>query len=161
MFCPFIKGDHRLRSSYRGITILSPPEESLFQGHWREFHHSLNQSQDEQSGCCPGCGVLDRIHALHRGGRFMGVCPTSPHTVCFVDCLLTRFFFLDRLWRCSQNLEGVQIRSHQISSLLFSGRCCWFLQSGTCRSGPLPPLQRPLAVSLKLNTFSLIEWHLI
>lgn len=49
---------------------------------WREFHQSSNQ--EEQCSFCPGCGIVDQPHPLHRG--FQGSWELAqPVHVCFVD----------------------------------------------------------------------------
>ncbi|KAI3355762.1 hypothetical protein L3Q82_004334 [Scortum barcoo] len=80
----FKKGDRRVCSNYRGITLLSLPGKVYARVLERRIRPIVDPwIQEEQCGFRPGRGTVDQLYTLHRVlGGFMGVCPTSPHVLC-------------------------------------------------------------------------------
>ncbi|KAI3376691.1 hypothetical protein L3Q82_017116 [Scortum barcoo] len=80
----FKKGDRRVCSNYRGITLLSLPGKVYARVLERRIRPIVDpRIQEEQCGFRPGRGTLDQLYTLRRVlGGFMGVCPTSPHVLC-------------------------------------------------------------------------------
>ncbi|KAI3372494.1 hypothetical protein L3Q82_022695 [Scortum barcoo] len=80
----FKKGDRRVCSNYRGITLLSLPGKVYARVLERRIRPIVDpRIQEEQCGFRPGRGTVDQLYTLRRVLRgFMGVCPTSPHVLC-------------------------------------------------------------------------------
>ena len=82
----FKKGDQRVCSNYRGITLLSLPRKVYSRVQERRLWPIVEpQIQEEQCGFRPGCGTVDQLFTLAGllgGGGGMGVCPSSLHVFC-------------------------------------------------------------------------------
>ncbi|KAI3366635.1 hypothetical protein L3Q82_009321 [Scortum barcoo] len=82
----FKKGDRRVCSNYRGITLLSLPGKVY--AHVRVLERRIRpivdpRIQEEQCGFCPGRGTLDQLYTLRRVLEGLWeFCPTSPHVLC-------------------------------------------------------------------------------
>jgi len=79
----FKKGDRRVCSKYRGITLLSLPRKVYSKVlEWRLRPIVEPQLQEEQCRFRPGCGTMDQLFTLAGllGGG-MGVCPSSLHVL--------------------------------------------------------------------------------
>ncbi|KAK3518703.1 hypothetical protein QTP70_008587 [Hemibagrus guttatus] len=63
----FKKGDRRVCSNYRGITLLSLPGKVYSRVLERRVRPLVEpRIQEEQCGFCPGRGTLDQLYTLHR-----------------------------------------------------------------------------------------------
>ena len=63
----FNKGDRRVCSNYRGITLLSLPGKVYSRVLERRIQPIVEpQIQEEQCGFRPGCGTLDQLYTLRR-----------------------------------------------------------------------------------------------
>ncbi|KAK3561045.1 hypothetical protein QTP86_026393, partial [Hemibagrus guttatus] len=128
----FKKGDWRVCSNYRGITLLSLPGKVYSRVLERRVRPLVEpRIQEEQCGFRPSHGTLDQLYTLHRvlegSWEF-----SQPVHMCFVDLekafnrvprgILWEVFiaFMDRISRRSQGLEGVRFGDHRISSLIFA-----------------------------------------
>ncbi|KAK3516914.1 hypothetical protein QTP70_028206 [Hemibagrus guttatus] len=141
----FKKGDRRVCSNYRGITLLSLPGKVYSRVLERRVRPLVEPwIQEEQCGFRPSRGTLDQLYTLHRvlegSWEF-----AQPVHMCFVDlekafdrvpcgilwevlweyggCPLSPVLFIvfmDRISRRSQGLEGVRFGDHRISSLIFA-----------------------------------------
>ncbi|KAI3374131.1 hypothetical protein L3Q82_005986 [Scortum barcoo] len=80
----FKKGDRRVCSNYRGITLLSLPGKVYARVLERRIRPIVDpQIQEEQCGFRPGRGTAGpALYPPQGAGGFMGVCPTSPHVLC-------------------------------------------------------------------------------
>ncbi|KAK3528654.1 hypothetical protein QTP70_007199 [Hemibagrus guttatus] len=81
----FKKGDWRVCSNYRGITLLSLPGKVYSRVLERRFRLLVKPwIQEEQCNFRPGCGTLDQLYTLHRvlegSWEF-----AQPVHMCFVD----------------------------------------------------------------------------
>ena len=80
----FKKGDRRVCSNYREITLLSLPGKVYSRVLERRLWPIVEpQIQEEQCGFHPGRGTVDQLFTLARlleGG--MGVCSSSLHVLC-------------------------------------------------------------------------------
>ncbi|KAI3356040.1 hypothetical protein L3Q82_017311 [Scortum barcoo] len=80
----FKKGDRRVCSNYRGITLLSLPREGLRQGTGEE--NSAYSRPSDSGGTMrfssQSWGAGPALYPPQGAGGFMGVCPTSPHVLC-------------------------------------------------------------------------------
>ncbi|KAK3549447.1 hypothetical protein QTP86_001448 [Hemibagrus guttatus] len=81
----FKKGDQRVCSNYRGITLLSLPGKVYSRVLERRVRPLVEpRIQEEQCGFRPGCGTLDQLYTLHRvlegSWEF-----AQPVHMCFVD----------------------------------------------------------------------------
>ncbi|KAK3572937.1 hypothetical protein QTP86_010541 [Hemibagrus guttatus] len=81
----FKKGDRRVCSSYRGITLLSLPGKVYSRVLERRVRPLVEpRIQEEQCGFRPSCGTLDQLYTLHRvledSWEF-----AQPVHMCFVD----------------------------------------------------------------------------
>ncbi|KAK3510916.1 hypothetical protein QTP70_025542 [Hemibagrus guttatus] len=81
----FKKGDRRVCSNYRGITLLSLPGKVYSRVLERRVRPLVEpQIQEEQCGFRPSCGTLDQLYTLHRvlegSWEF-----AQPVHMCFVD----------------------------------------------------------------------------
>ncbi|KAK3573223.1 hypothetical protein QTP86_015134 [Hemibagrus guttatus] len=81
----FKKGDRRVCSNYREITLLSLPGKVYSRVLERRVQPLVEPwIQEEQCGFCPGCGTLDQLYTLHRvlkgSWEF-----AQPVLMCFVD----------------------------------------------------------------------------
>ncbi|KAI3371579.1 hypothetical protein L3Q82_024147 [Scortum barcoo] len=82
----FKKGDRRVCSNYRGITLLSLPGKVYARVLERRIRPIVDpRIQEEQCGFRPP--VVERwtgpaLYPPQGAGGFMGVCPTSPHVLC-------------------------------------------------------------------------------
>ncbi|TWW77032.1 R2DM Retrovirus-related Pol polyprotein from type II retrotransposable element [Takifugu flavidus] len=81
----FKKGDRRVCSNYRGITLLSLPGKVYSGVLERRFRRIVEpQIQEEQCGFRPGRGTVDQLYTLSR--VFEGACEfAQPVHMCFVD----------------------------------------------------------------------------
>ncbi|KAK3565056.1 hypothetical protein QTP86_032481, partial [Hemibagrus guttatus] len=109
----FKKGDRRVCSNYRGITLLSLPGKVYSRVLDRRVRLLFEpQIQEEQCGFRPSRGTLDQLYTLQRvlegSWEF-----DQPVHMCFVA-------FCGRISRRSQGLEGVRFGDHRISSLIFA-----------------------------------------
>ncbi|KAK3543028.1 hypothetical protein QTP70_008717 [Hemibagrus guttatus] len=117
----FKKGDRRVCSNYRGITLLSLPGKVYSRVLERRVRPLVEpQIQEEQCGFRPSRGTLDQLYTLHRvvegSWEF-----AQPVHMCFVDWPhVSLVAFCGRISRCSQGLEGVRFGDHRISSLIFA-----------------------------------------
>jgi len=77
----FKKGDRRVCSNYRGITLLRNVYSRVLERRLRPIVEP--QLQEEQCGFRPSCGTVGQIFTLAGllGGG-MGVCPSSLHVLC-------------------------------------------------------------------------------
>ncbi|KAI3372674.1 hypothetical protein L3Q82_023135, partial [Scortum barcoo] len=83
----FKKGDRRVCSNYRGITLLSLPGKVYTPGYWRgEFNRPIvdPRIQEEQCGFRPGRGTLDQLYTLRRVLEGLWEFAQPVH-MCFVD----------------------------------------------------------------------------
>ncbi|KAK3569195.1 hypothetical protein QTP86_026474, partial [Hemibagrus guttatus] len=81
----FKKGDRRVCSNYRGITLLSIPGKVYSRALERRVRLFVEpRIQEEQCSFRPGCGTLDQLYTLHRvlkgSWKF-----SQPVHMCFVD----------------------------------------------------------------------------
>ncbi|KAK3561961.1 hypothetical protein QTP86_019076, partial [Hemibagrus guttatus] len=141
----FKKGDRRVCSNYRGITLLSLPGKVYSRVLERRVRPLVEpRIQEEQCGFRPSRGTLAQLYTLHRvlegSWEF-----AQPIHMCFVDLekafdcvprgilwevlweyggcplsLVLFIVFMDRISRRSQGLEGVRFGDHRISSLIFA-----------------------------------------
>ncbi|TWW62366.1 hypothetical protein D4764_04G0010130 [Takifugu flavidus] len=81
----FKKGDRRLCSNYRGITLLSLPGK-VYSGLLEKRVRRIVEPriQEEQCGFRPGNGG-PALHPQQGLRGCMGVCPTSPHVFCDLE----------------------------------------------------------------------------
>ncbi|KAK3506577.1 hypothetical protein QTP70_009899 [Hemibagrus guttatus] len=81
----FKKGDWRVCSNYRGITLLSLPGKVYSRVLERRVRPLVKpRIQEEQCGFCPSCGTLDQLYTLHR--VLEGSCEfAQPVYMCFVN----------------------------------------------------------------------------
>ncbi|KAI3360255.1 hypothetical protein L3Q82_014564, partial [Scortum barcoo] len=80
----FKKGDRRVCSNYRGITLLSLPGKVYARVLERRIWPIVDpQIQEEQCGFRPGRGTLDQLYTLHRVLEGLWeFAQTSPHVLC-------------------------------------------------------------------------------
>ncbi|TWW57747.1 R2DM Retrovirus-related Pol polyprotein from type II retrotransposable element [Takifugu flavidus] len=133
----FKKGDRRVCSNYRGITLLSLPGKVYSGVLERRVRRIVEpRIQEEQCGFRPGRGTVDQLYTLSRVFEEFGVgfdlvgriagsksnsfpvrvglrqgCPLSP--ILFI-------IFMDRISRCSHGVEGIRFGDLRIASLLFA-----------------------------------------
>ncbi|KAK3567642.1 hypothetical protein QTP86_020413, partial [Hemibagrus guttatus] len=120
----FKKGDRRVCSNYRGITLLSLPGKVYSRVLERRVRPLVKpRIQEEQCGFRPSRGTLDQLYTLHR------VLEGSWEFVQPATCVLWTWrrhwtvslvAFCGRISRRSQGLEGVRFGDHRISSLIFA-----------------------------------------
>ncbi|KAI3365690.1 hypothetical protein L3Q82_010774 [Scortum barcoo] len=130
----FLKGDRRVCSNYRGITLLSLPGKVSRQGTGEE--NSADSRPSDSGGTMrfsSWCrGTLDQLYTLHRvlEGLWEFVCPTSPHVLCgsgegIRPC--PRGF----LKACvARGRRESRFGNHRISSLLFADDVVLMASSG-------------------------------
>ncbi|KAK3521856.1 hypothetical protein QTP70_018587 [Hemibagrus guttatus] len=81
----FKKGDRRVRSNYRGITLLSLPGKVYSRVLERRVRLLVEpRIQEEQCGFRPSCGTLDQLYTLHRVLEGLWEFAQPVH-MCFVD----------------------------------------------------------------------------
>uniref|UniRef100_A0A8C6S4J5 Reverse transcriptase domain-containing protein n=1 Tax=Neogobius melanostomus TaxID=47308 RepID=A0A8C6S4J5_9GOBI len=81
----FKKGDRRVCSNYRGITLLSLPGKVYSRVLERRIRPIVEPwIQEEQCGFCPGRGTLDQLYTLHRVLEGLWEFAQPAH-LCFVD----------------------------------------------------------------------------
>ena len=81
----FKKGDRRVCSNYRGITLLSLPGKVYSRVLERRIRPIVKpQIQEEQCGFRPGRGTLDQLYTLHRVLKGSWEFAQPVH-MCFVD----------------------------------------------------------------------------
>ncbi|KAK3506039.1 hypothetical protein QTP70_003193, partial [Hemibagrus guttatus] len=81
----FKKGDQRVCSNYRGITLLSLPGKVYSRVLERRVRPLVEpRIQEEQCGFRPGCGTLDQLYTLHRVLEGLWEFAQPVH-MCFVD----------------------------------------------------------------------------
>ena len=77
----FKKGDRRVCSNYRGITLLSLPGKVYSGVLERRVHRIVEPGiQEVQCGFCPGRGTVDQLYTLEGAWEF-----AQPVQMCFVD----------------------------------------------------------------------------
>ncbi|KAI3352448.1 hypothetical protein L3Q82_005402 [Scortum barcoo] len=83
----FKKGDRRVCSNYRGITLLSLPGKVYARVLERRIRPIVDPwIQEEQCGFRPGRGTVDQLYTLHRVlERVYGSLPNQSVHMCFVD----------------------------------------------------------------------------
>ncbi|KAK3529892.1 hypothetical protein QTP86_007210 [Hemibagrus guttatus] len=124
----FKKGDWRVCSNYRGITLLSLPGKVYSRVLERRVRPLVEpRIQEEQCSFRPSRGTLDQLYTLHR--VLEGSWEFAPPVhMCFVNLekdfdRVPRGILWEVLWkisRRSQGLEGVRFGDHRISSLIFA-----------------------------------------
>ncbi|KAK3528888.1 hypothetical protein QTP70_012062 [Hemibagrus guttatus] len=81
----FKKGDRRVCSNYRGITLLSPPGKVYSRVLERRVRPLVEpRIQEEQCGFRPSRGTLDQLYTLHRVLKGLWEFAQPVH-MCFVD----------------------------------------------------------------------------
>ncbi|KAK3523553.1 hypothetical protein QTP70_002456 [Hemibagrus guttatus] len=117
----FKKGDRRVCSNYRGITLLSLPGKVYSRVLERRVRPLVGpRIQEEQCGFRPSRGTLDQLYTLHRvlEGSWEFAQPMSLVAFC------------GRTSRRSQGLEGVRFGDHRISLLIFADDVVLLASSG-------------------------------
>uniref|UniRef100_A0A3P9I175 Reverse transcriptase domain-containing protein n=1 Tax=Oryzias latipes TaxID=8090 RepID=A0A3P9I175_ORYLA len=141
----FKKGDRRVCSNHRGITLLSLPGKVYARVLERRVRPIVEpRIQEQQCGFRPGRGTVDQLYTLSRVLEGLWEFAHPVH-MCFVDlekafevsksdlfpvhfglrqgCPLSPVLFIvfmDRISRRSQGPEGIWFGDHRISSLLFA-----------------------------------------
>ncbi|KAK3515853.1 hypothetical protein QTP70_034764, partial [Hemibagrus guttatus] len=117
----FKKGDRRVCSNYRRITLLSLPGKVYSRVLERRVRSLVEpRIQEEQCGFRPSRGTLDQLYTFHRvlegSWEF-----AQPVHMCFGKLsTVSLVAFCGRISRRSQGLEGVWFGDHRISSLIFA-----------------------------------------
>ncbi|KAK3509067.1 hypothetical protein QTP70_020205 [Hemibagrus guttatus] len=127
----FKKGDRRVCSNYRGITLLSLPGKVYSRVLERRVRPLVEpRIQEEQCGFRPSRGTLDQLYTLHRvlegSWEF-----AQPVHMCFVD-LEKAFNHVPRgiLWEAQPGAGGSRFGDHRISSLIFAEDVVLLASSG-------------------------------
>ncbi|KAK3549912.1 hypothetical protein QTP86_015528 [Hemibagrus guttatus] len=147
----FKKGDRRVCSNFRGITLLSLPGKVYSRVLERRFQPLIEpQIQEEQCGFRPGCGTLYQLYTLHRvlegSWEF-----AQPVHMCFVDLekafdCVPRGILWEVLWEYGVHgplLRAVQSLYNRSRSLVRIASCksdLFPVHVGLRQSCPLSPV---------------------
>ncbi|KAK3510218.1 hypothetical protein QTP70_030444, partial [Hemibagrus guttatus] len=127
----FKKGDRRVCSNYRGITLLSLPGKVYSRVLERRVRPLVEpRIQEEQCGFRPSRGTLDQLYTLHRGLEGSWEFAQPVH-MCFVDLekafdRVPRGILWEVLWEygvCGPLLRAVRSLYNQSRSLVCIASC--------------------------------------